>query len=59
MFLDQPLDLQNLSAAKSAADLEADRAQPKLRRLILTLDMDMGRLIPISGVEEEPIGPRA
>jgi hypothetical protein len=57
IFLDQPLDLQNLSATESSADLQANRTQPKLRRLVFALNMDVWRLIPVTSIEKEPIRP--
>jgi hypothetical protein len=57
ILLDHPLDLQDLSTAESSADLQANRGQPKFRGLVFTFNMDMRRLVPISGVEEESIRP--
>lgn len=38
------------------AFLQPDRIKPKLRHLVFTFDMNVGGLIPITRIEEEPIG---
>ena len=41
------------------AALQADRVEPELRFAVVPLDVDVGRLAPVAGVEEEPERPAA
>jgi hypothetical protein len=41
---------------KTAALLQPDRVKPKLRNLVLSFDVRMGRFLSIAGVKEEPVG---
>ena len=55
MALHQLLDLPNLRGPDAPAGLKANRVQPELRGPVISLDMNMRRLVPIAGVEEEAI----
>jgi hypothetical protein len=48
----QPAELQPREAG---AVLKANRAQPELRSHGISLDMHVRRLVPVPGVEEEPV----
>jgi hypothetical protein len=41
--------------AKSPAPLQSDGIEPEFRGVILTLDVNMGWFIAITGIEEEPV----
>src|SRR5438034_6864010 len=56
--LHQLLDLPNLRRPEASARLKTDRAQPELRRPVIALDMNVRRLAPVAGIEEEAIGSR-
>lgn len=58
MALYQLLDLPNLGRPETATGLKPNRVQPELRSAIIPLDMNVRRLAPIAGIEEEAIGPR-
>jgi hypothetical protein len=58
MALYQLLDLSNLGRPEAPTGLKANRVQPELGHTIIPLDMNVGRLAPIAGIEEEAIGPR-
>ena len=58
MALHQLLDLPNLRGPEASAGLEPNRIQPELRGAVISLDMNMRRLVPIAGVEEQAIRPR-
>jgi len=57
MALYQLLDLSNLGRPEAPTDLKTNRVQPELGRTVIPLDMNVGRLAPIAGIEEEAIGP--
>src|SRR2546421_10911740 len=59
MLADQFLKSIYFVAAKPAAALQANRIEPKLCHLVVTLNVDMRRFIPISRVKEEPVGSSA
>jgi len=58
MALHQLLDLPNLRGPEAPAGLKTNRVQPKLRRSVIPLNMNMRWFGPITGVEEEAIRPR-
>jgi hypothetical protein len=39
--------------------LQSDRVEPELGQAIIALDMDMGRLVPNTGIKEEAVRPDA
>ncbi len=41
MLFNQALNLSNLNRLESAADLEANRAQPELRSVLISFDVNM------------------
>jgi hypothetical protein len=55
--LHQLLDLPNLRGPEAPAGLKPNRVQPELRGPVISLDMNMWRLVPIAGVEEKAIRP--
>jgi hypothetical protein len=55
--LHQLLDLPNLRGPEAPAGLKPNRVQPELRGPVISLDMNMRRLVPIAGVEEKAIRP--
>jgi hypothetical protein len=44
-----------LLPAKTTAPLQSNRYQPELRQTVVALDVNVRRLAPISGKEEEPV----
>ena len=51
------MDAANFLPAETAAVLKPHRAQLELRNLIFMFHMDVDRFIPVTGIEEESIGP--
>jgi hypothetical protein len=56
MLLDQPLNPPNLRGLEATAALKANGAQPELRGIVVSFNVNMRRLISISRVEEETVG---
>ena len=56
MLLDQLTDAVNLFPPKAAAALQPDGVEPELCFASVAFDMDVRRLTPVAGVEEEPKG---
>ena len=56
MLLHQADDGIQLHAAESTGTLQGNRVQPDLRHPVLAPDVDVRRLTPIQGHEEEAIG---
>src|SRR5262245_10817452 len=54
MLLDQVTDAVDLFPAEAVAALQQDEVEPELRFAVVTFHMDVRRLAPIAGVEEEP-----
>jgi hypothetical protein len=54
-LLNQSLNPSNLNRLEAAAGLEANGAQPELRRVLISLDVNVRRLVRIARVEEETI----
>jgi hypothetical protein len=54
MILDQLADSINLFSGETAAALQPNGVEPELRLAVVAFDMDVRRLIPIAGIEEEP-----
>ena len=55
----QPFDQSQFLGAVAATIRKAHRVELKLSGIGVTFDMDVGRFMPIGGVEEEPIGAMA
>jgi hypothetical protein len=55
MFSDQPFDPTQLRAAKATAVRQPGRSEPELGSASVSLDVYVGRLVAVSGVEEEPV----
>jgi hypothetical protein len=53
------MDSLNLNTTNADAALKSDGLRPELRQVILSLDVDMCRLLPVARVREEPIGTEA
>jgi hypothetical protein len=51
--------LADLCTAHASASVQSYRLKPELANAIFALDVDMRRLIPIAGIEEESIRPVA
>ena len=49
------LNLLKFCRTKPAAARQPDRVEPELRSVRIPFHVDMGRLVPIRGIEEEPI----
>jgi hypothetical protein len=58
MALHQLLYLPNLRGPEAPAGLKTNRVQPELRGPVISLDMNVRRLIPIARVEEQAIRAR-
>jgi hypothetical protein len=58
MSLDPPLNPPYLRGLEATAALKANGAQPELRGIVVSFNVDMRRLIPITRVEEEAVGAR-
>jgi hypothetical protein len=58
MFPDQPFDPAQLGAAKATAVRQPRWLEPELGPATISLDVYVGRLVAVSGVEEEPVRPR-
>src|SRR5262249_38003925 len=54
MLLDQLVDAVDFFPAEAATALEPDRVEPEFRLAVVSFDMDVRRLTPIAGIEEEP-----
>jgi hypothetical protein len=48
MLLNQPLDPSSFNRLEATAALEANGAQPKLRRVLISLDVNVRRLFRIA-----------
>jgi len=57
MFSHEPFDLAYLHPREPTAALQANGVQPQFGDIIVAFDMNVGRLVPITGVEEEPVWP--
>ena len=55
MLRDQIRDVPKLGRSKATATRQAHGIEPKLRDMLIALDVDMGRLAAIARVEEEAI----
>jgi hypothetical protein len=55
VMLDQPMNSAQLDAAEPHTSLKSNRIEPVLGDIITPFDMNMRRLLAVSGVEEEPI----
>ena len=55
-MFDQPMNSPQLDATEPHASLKSNRIEPVLGDIITWFDMNMRRLLTVSGVEEEPIG---
>src|SRR3954454_1101964 len=55
VLLDDLLDLVDLPAGEPSASLQPNGIKPILRLEVVALDMDVRWLIPIAGIEEEPV----
>jgi hypothetical protein len=55
VFFDQPLYPVNLCSAEPTTTLKPGGIDPKFGLVIVTLNMDMGRLIAVTCVEEESV----
>jgi len=51
------LDLVQLISVKTTTVLQPTGIKPELGHLIISIDMNMNGLIPISGIKEESIWP--
>ena len=58
MLLDQALKPPNLNRPEAAAALESDRIEPELGGVLVTLDVNVRRLLRIAGVEVKALRPR-
>jgi hypothetical protein len=58
MLLDQPLNPPNLRRLEATAALKANGAQPELRCIVVSFDVNVRRLVPITRVEKEAVGAR-
>jgi hypothetical protein len=56
VMFDQPMNSPQLDATEPQASLKSNRIEPVLGDIIASFDMNMRRLLTVSGVEEEPIG---
>ena len=52
VFFDNLMNLADLRPVESAASLKPDRIKPELGNIIITLDVDVLRLIAITGVKK-------
>src|SRR2546421_6552482 len=57
VLFDHLLNAPDLHAAKAAALVQANRVKPKLPRTVISLHVDVRRLISIGRVKEKPICP--
>jgi hypothetical protein len=51
----QPFQSANLVAAESPALLESDRIKPELGSSIITFNVNVRRLVALTGVKEKPV----
>lgn len=56
MVTNDPFNFTKLVSAESEIASQADRLQPKLRGIIVSIHVDMRRLIWFLAVEAEPVG---
>ena len=56
MLADKRRDPVQLRAPEAAALVEADGVEPELGQVLVALHVDVRRLGPVTGVEEEPVG---
>jgi hypothetical protein len=54
MLLDQLVDSVDLFSTKAVTALQSNGVEPELRLTVVPLYMNMRRLAPIAGIEEEP-----
>jgi hypothetical protein len=57
VLFDQPLYPIDFASTESPTILEANGIEPKLGFHVLSLNVDMRRLVSIAGVEEKPVWP--
>jgi len=55
VLLDKFAHPSDLGSTKPATGMKPDRVKPKFRYLVVTLNMNMHRLIPIASIEEESV----
>jgi len=55
IFFDEPLNLTDLIAVETAAVFESNGVKPELGNTCVTLNMDVGWFISITGIEKETI----
>lgn len=55
MIPDDFVDATELCPSKPTASLQSDRIEPELSDLVLTLDVNMLRLVAIARVEEQSV----
>ena len=56
MLADERGDPVELRTPEASALVEADRIEPELGKVLVALHVDVRRLGPVTGVEEEPVG---
>jgi hypothetical protein len=55
VLLDDLLELADFPAGKPSASLQPEGIKPILRLAVVALDVKVKWLIPIAGIEEEPV----
>ena len=56
MLPHQTQDTTNLGPTEATAFLKANRIEPDLGPILITLDVDVRRLLAVTREEEEPVG---
>jgi hypothetical protein len=56
ILFDDTLDTDDLCSAEAATSIESHRFQPEFCSAVLSLHMDMRRLMSIGGIEEQSVG---
>ena len=51
-----PMKLTDLIPAEPSAVVQSDRVEPEFGHRILSLDMHVSRFIPVTSIEEKPLG---
>jgi hypothetical protein len=59
IFPAEPLDAADLLPTETTAPLKPHRIEPEFGCLIVAFDMDVGRLLAITRIEEETVGANA
>lgn len=57
MLLDQALNPTNLSRDETTTALQAHGTKPKLRRVLVALNVNVGRFLRVARVEVKPLRP--